>query len=202
MPDAGIELRRPDGVRTQRFNLRRERFIQSLNYRDHENDRNHAHAHAQDRQRRAQLIRAHRIERHECRFANVEEGHGYSALRASIGSKRAARHAGQRPLMTPTIDDTPTPRTADQMLNNNGNPIARAISQAVPNPVSTPKAPPIAVTITASMRNCVRMSLRRAPTALRMPISLVRSVTDTSMMFMTTMPPTTSEIAATPIVTR
>ena len=42
---------------------------------------------------------------------------------------------------------------------------------------------------------------RRAPSALRMPISRVRSVTDTSMMFMITMPPTSSEIAATPIVT-
>ena len=37
----------------------------------------------------------------------------------------------------------------------------------------------------------------RAPIALRMPISRVRSVTVTSMMFMTPMPPTSSEIAAT-----
>ena len=41
------------------------------------------------------------------------------------------------------------------------------------------------------------MSLRLAPTALRMPISRVRSVTDTSMMFITPIPPTSSEIAAT-----
>ena len=41
------------------------------------------------------------------------------------------------------------------------------------------------------------MSLRRAPIALRMPISRVRSVTVTSMMFITPMPPTSSEIAAT-----
>ncbi|MNI29345.1 hypothetical protein D3C73_831600 [compost metagenome] len=40
------------------------------------------------------------------------------------------------------------------------------------------------------------MSLRRAPTAIRTPISRVRSVTDTSMMFMTPMPPTISEINA------
>ena len=37
----------------------------------------------------------------------------------------------------------------------------------------------------------------RAPIALRMPISRVRSVTVTSMMFITPMPPTSSEIAAT-----
>ena len=36
-----------------------------------------------------------------------------------------------------------------------------------------------------------------APTALRTPISCVRSATETSMMFMTPMPPTTREIPAT-----
>ncbi len=41
------------------------------------------------------------------------------------------------------------------------------------------------------------MSPRRAPIALRMPISRVRSVTLTSMMFITPIPPTRSEIAAT-----
>ena len=50
---------------------------------------------------------------------------------------------------------------------------------------------------TASVRNWARMSARRAPIALRMPISRVRSVTDTSMMFMTPIPPTSIEIAAT-----
>ena len=47
------------------------------------------------------------------------------------------------------------------------------------------------------MRNWLRMSRLRAPIALRIPISLVRSVTVTSMMFMTPMPPTRSEMAAT-----
>ena len=42
------------------------------------------------------------------------------------------------------------------------------------------------------------MSRPRAPMALRMPISRVRSRTDTSMMFMIPMPPTTSEIEAIP----
>ena len=39
----------------------------------------------------------------------------------------------------------------------------------------------------------------RAPMAMRMPISRVRSVTLTSMMFMTPMPPTTRLMAATPM---
>jgi len=46
------------------------------------------------------------------------------------------------------------------------------------------------------------MSLRRAPSALRRPISAIRSVTDTSMMFITPMPPTSSEMPATPASSR
>ena len=42
------------------------------------------------------------------------------------------------------------------------------------------------------------MSRRRAPSAFRMPISRVRSLTAMSMMFMITMPPTTSEMATSP----
>ena len=37
-----------------------------------------------------------------------------------------------------------------------------------------------------------------APSALRSPISRIRSVTDTSMMFITPMPPTSSEMPAMP----
>ena len=54
--------------------------------------------------------------------------------------------------------------------------------------------PPMELRTTASSRNCVRMCRLLAPTAMRMPISRVRSVTDTSMMFIMPMPPTSSEI--------
>ena len=66
-----------------------------------------------------------------------------------------------------------------------------------------PISPPTSDSVTASTRNCARMSRPRAPTAMRRPISRVRSVTDTSMMFMMPMPPTRSEtdaIAASSIV--
>src|SRR5215813_11130715 len=52
----------------------------------------------------------------------------YSALRASIGSSFAARHAGQSPLTIPTIDETPTPNTADATLTSNGKPINAEIT--------------------------------------------------------------------------
>ena len=48
-----------------------------------------------------------------------------------------------------------------------------------------------------SVRNCSRMALVLAPRDLRIPISRVRSVTDTSMMFITPIPPTIREMAAT-----
>src|SRR5947209_2922363 len=60
-----------------------------------------------------------------------------------------------------------------------------------------PAAPPSRQSRIASLRNWRRMSRPRAPTAMRKPISRVRSVTDTSMMFMMPTPPTTSEIRAT-----
>ena len=56
-------------------------------------------------------------------------------------------------------------------------------------------APPKKASSTASMMNCISTRSRRAPSALRSPISRVRSVTATSMMFITPMPPTRSEKA-------
>ena len=53
--------------------------------------------------------------------------------------------------------------------------------------------------MTDSNRNCRSMLLVDAPTDLRMPISRVRSETETSMIFIMPMPPTTSEIEATSV---
>ncbi len=66
-----------------------------------------------------------------------------------------------------------------------------------PTPSSIPSIPPTNDRLTASARNWRRMSRVRAPTARRRPISLVRSVTETSMMFMMPMPPTSRLTEAT-----
>ena len=50
----------------------------------------------------------------------------------------------------------------------------------------------------ASMTNCCMIVRFFAPRALRIPISLVRSVTDTSMIFMTPTPATSREMPAIP----
>ena len=69
-------------------------------------------------------------------------------------------------------------------------------ASAIPMPMRIPRKPPITPIMTASMRNWVIIVSYVAPNALRMPISLVRSVTDTIMIFMMPMPPTMREIAA------
>ena len=64
--------------------------------------------------------------------------------------------------------------------------IAHVSSTATAIPIN----PPAKVKTSASNRNCTRMCRGRAPRALRRPISRVRSVTETSMIFITPTPPT------------
>ena len=66
----------------------------------------------------------------------------------------------------------------------------------ISQPTAMPSRPPRPDSTIDSIRNWSRMSRRRAPIALRIPISRVRSVTVTSMMFMIPIPPTTSEMPA------
>ena len=72
------------------------------------------------------------------------------------------------------------------------------ITSAPISPSTTPPTPPATPRIDASTRNWARMTPGVAPSALRKPISRTRSVTDTSMMFITPMPPTSREMAAIP----
>ena len=65
-------------------------------------------------------------------------------------------------------------------------------------PSPTPRIPPASPSTEDSTRNWRRITRGGAPSALRKPISRIRSVTETSMMFMTPMPPTSSEMAAMP----
>src|SRR5207245_2441549 len=61
--------------------------------------------------------------------------------------------------------------------------------------------PPTAASTADSVMNCRTMWLFLAPSDLRNPISLVRSVTLASMMFMITMPPTTRNTDVNPTTT-
>ena len=64
----------------------------------------------------------------------------------------------------------------------------------MPAPSAMPIRPPTEVRNAASIRNWNRISARRAPSALRTPISRVRSVTEIDMIAITPMPPTISAI--------
>ncbi len=59
-----------------------------------------------------------------------------------------------------------------------------------------PSNPPVMLNTTLSVRNWRSISLFFAPTAFLIPISLVLSVTDTSIMFMIPIPPTRRAIPA------
>ena len=76
------------------------------------------------------------------------------------------------------------------------HPVKCPTSFALITPNARPAMPPRIAMTTLSTRNCGNTSEPRAPMAMRMPISRVLSVTDTSMMFMMPMPPTSSEIEA------
>jgi len=67
-----------------------------------------------------------------------------------------------------------------------------------PIPARIPITPPTRHRITASTRNWKRISRFLAPMAFLRPISRVRSVTDTSIIFIIPTPPTTRAIAAVP----
>ena len=73
----------------------------------------------------------------------------------------------------------------------------REIMSDATAPTVTPITPPIIERPIASRRNCQRMSFRLAPTASRIPISRVLSVTETNIMFRMPIPPVASETRAT-----
>ena len=71
-----------------------------------------------------------------------------------------------------------------------------AMAYEAAQPTTMPMRPPTMPSTIDSIMNCIMMFWNVAPSALRMPISRVRSVTDTIMMFMIPMPPTSSEMLA------
>ena len=84
-------------------------------------------------------------------------------------------------------------------LISTGQPAFQATAAAATQPAAAPRMPPAIASATASAKNCRRISQRRAPSAIRNPISRVRSLTCISIMFMMLMPPTISDTATTEV---
>jgi hypothetical protein len=96
-----------------------------------------------------------------------------------------------------TILQNPIPRKTV----HNGIAVDKGV--IVPTSIPPPSTPKIIPNIlprfpstTASIKNCHKTSIRRAPTAFQIPISRVRSVTETNMIFTIPMPPKARKIAA------
>src|SRR5262245_43143597 len=118
----------------------------------------------------------------------------YSYRNASIGSRRDALNAGHIPKKIPTDAEKPRPIANDHHGSEMGKPDTRWTVQPMALPRPMPSSPPIDVRNAASIRNWNRISARRAPSALRTPISRVRSVTEIDMIAITPIPPTISAI--------
>ena len=98
------------------------------------------------------------------------------------------------PKKRPTDAENPRPIANDHHGSEIGKPEKKWTTQPSEAPSSTPSSPPTDVRNAASIRNWNKISGRRAPSALRTPISRVRSVTEIDMMAITPMPPTISAI--------
>src|ERR1700761_686682 len=99
----------------------------------------------------------------------------------------------------PVTAQTTKDSTTDDSDTIVGQPRVSVTTCVDTKPSKTPMTPPVTLISTASIRNCINISLPRAPIDIRNPISLVRSVTDTYMIFMMPIPPITSEIPATTV---
>ena len=107
----------------------------------------------------------------------------YSYLNASTGSNFEAFIAGIKPERIVTAKVT----TNAQIIAIQGVVNAKPIAEAIPNPIKIPKIiptiPPICPIIQVSVKNCQAIVFLVAPSDFRTPISLVRSETETNMMF-------------------
>src|SRR5579862_5568218 len=169
----------------------RNRCVETRQDGAHADDRAGSDDDSQHREKRAQFVRANGLEGQHQSVDDRQSGHGlllHPQRFDGIQARRAARR----------IDAEEQPYDArEPHAQEDGGPGKRhghrsdVAHQHGHHPGdSTPARPPVAARHEDSTRNWFRMSRRRAPSDLRMPISWVRSVTTASMMFMITIPPT------------
>src|SRR5207302_1586819 len=118
--------------------------------------------------------------------------HSYRS--ASTGSSFAAFIAGHTPNTNPTETLTTIPVSAAHTGTLPGHFKPTLTSTTKPFTRTSASTPPTPVSTMASNKNCQVISPLLAPMALQMPISRVRSVTLTSMIFITPTPPMSKPI--------
>src|SRR5258708_9063789 len=125
----------------------------------------------------------------------------YSYRSDSTGVISAARWAGYMPAVTVIKESVRTEAIIEMVETigcgtKSGSGTALIAAQT-PTQKLSQRIPLTIVSMADSAKNCRRMSRLVAPIALRVPISRVRSVTETSMMFITPIPPKHSVTMAT-----
>ena len=131
------------------------------------------------------------------RSLGMTTGH-YSYLNASIGCKSDAFFAGYQPKIIPMTPETKKAKIIAGKEIVKSTLIILAIKYEVTTPSKEPMIPPLKVKITASVKNWLIIIFFLAPKAFLKPISRVRSVTVTNIIFMIPIPPTKREMAAIP----
>ena len=121
----------------------------------------------------------------------------YSYLKASIGLRLAALRAGYQPKKIPMIVQTANEIMIEEGVTTVRHPATAVINRVMSKPLTIPITPATRLITNASIKSCHITSAEVAPMARRVPISRVRSVTDTNMIFMIPIPPTNSDILAT-----
>ena len=113
-----------------------------------------------------------------------------------MGLSLEALIAGAIPNIIPTATENPKAKITDHKVTVDTSSMAMTMDTNMPRVI--PTTPPVTESMTDSIKNCLRMSFLFAPSAFLKPISLVLSVTETSMILATPIPPTSNEIAAMP----
>ncbi len=113
-----------------------------------------------------------------------------------MGSSAAARLAGRKLANKPTMTLlTAATIITDGVTTGGGNVSGSGSVRSAPtmmSPSASPATPPRMVIASVSKTNCEMMVAGVAPSALRKPISRVRSCTDTSITFITPTAPIVS----------
>ena len=106
--------------------------------------------------------------------------------------------AGRYPNNSPIPTDTLKEIIIELAVGTASIPMIFPIMPVRTQPSAIPIRPPMELVTAASMTNCLKIVPFLAPRDFRTPIYLVRSVTDTSMIFMTPTPATRRDIPAMP----
>lgn len=120
----------------------------------------------------------------------------YSDLKASIGLNLDALFAGAIPNITPMHKENTNEKIMVPAVIPDDMPATEPNINAPETPIRIPIIPPQTLITIDSIRNCSRIARFLAPNAFLIPISLVLSLTETSIIFIIPIPPTTSEMAA------